>query len=134
MLDATGVFKNSKADNIKVNNWDITISNANNKDDENKILIKNTNINVTGKINKESSLNYKLKIKNSGSIDAYLYSIVNINDSNLDVKFEVDNKELKKGYILKSGSTINVDMIITSKADDTIDLNLESQLVFNQYK
>lgn len=118
------------------NNWKITIKSSEaklNESSANPVAIEKSNIKLSGNLqNENSSINYKIKITNEGSIDAYLYNIFNSN-SNIDLKLLVNNEELKAGTILKAGKSIDVDLTIKSKVNESTDFENNLKLVFNQY-
>ena len=138
MLDSFGILSANSVDTIDSDNWNVIV-----ETNEPTIIgssvvssteVKKTDIKVNGTLkNQEDTITYDLKIKNNGSIDAYLYSITSNNDD-LDVKCLNGEEELKSGLVLEAGEAINTKMIVRSKKDDSYDFNLEVQLVFNQYK
>lgn len=137
MLDKSDTkLSNDSVSDITSNNWKIDItSNEPNLTEStvNKIAIDKTNIKVSGNLqNQNSEITYTLKIKNNGSIDAYLYSIINSN-GDLDIKLIENNKELKTGKILKAGDAMDITLKIKSKKTESFDFENDLKLVFNQY-
>ena len=132
MLDKSGMklSGNSTTNSLESNSFDVSITTS---EKDKVISIDKTNIKVSGIIddnNKEYM--YNLNIKNKGTIDTYLYSIVT-EDSNLDVKLLYNDKELSQDKILKPKDEINVTLVIKSKNEESIDFNTNIKLVFNQY-
>ena len=132
MFDKAGMklSGNSTTTSLESDSFDINITTS----EKNKVIsIDYTNIKVSGTIddsNKEYK--YNLNIKNKGTIDTYLYSIVT-EDSNLDVKLLYNDKELSQDKILKSKDEINATLLIKSKNEESIDFDTNIKLVFNQY-
>ena len=132
MLDKSGMklSGNSTTNSLESNSFDVSITTS---EKDKVISIDKTNIKVSGIIddnNKEYM--YNLNIKNKGTIDTYLYSIVT-EDSNLDVKLLYNDKELSQDKILKSKDEINATLLIKSKNEESIDFDTNIKLVFNQY-
>lgn len=137
MLDNFGVLKVNSVDNINSDTWNIEVEATEPLITGSSIVnhteVKNTDIKVNGNLkNMDDTITYELKIKNSGSIDAYLYSIIN-NDENIQINYLNEEEELENGFVLKSGETVNVKMVLQSKNDSSYDFNLDTQLIFNQY-
>lgn len=136
MLDSFGVLSDS-IDSVDSDKWSIKISASKPEIKGSSVVnsteIKKTDIKINGNLKgSEDIITYDLKIKNNGSIDAYLYTIIN-NDNNLVIKYLNGQEELKDGFILKSGKHIDVKMIIKCKDNNPYDFNLNAQLIFNQY-
>ena len=132
MLDKSGMklSGNSTTNDLKTNNFDIDITTS---DSDKVISIDKTNIKVSGTLddnNKE--IRYNLNVKNKGTIDTYLYSVV-VDDTNLDVKVLNGNKELTDDTIIKSKDNLDIILVITKKNEDSIDFDTNIKLVFNQY-
>lgn len=132
MFDKAGMklSGNSTTTSLESDSFDINITTS---EKDKVISIDYTNIKVSGTIddsNKEYK--YNLNIKNKGTIDTYLYSIVT-EDSNLDVKLLYNDKELSQDKILKSKDEINATLLIKSKNEESIDFDTNIKLVFNQY-
>lgn len=133
MLDKTGILSKNGDNIILSNHWNIDIKVDNTKvlkDSKLDIETKKTDIKITGNIKKEDVVTYDLIVNNKGSIDAYLFAIVNSNED-LDISYKVDDKDLEIGTVLKSKEKIKVTLTISSKEDK--DINLNNKLVFNQY-
>lgn len=132
ILDKSGMklSGNSTTNSLKSDNFDISITTV---DSDKIISIDKTNIKVSGTIddnNKE--YRYNLNIKNKGTIDTYLYSIVN-SDSNLSVKLLYNDLELNQDKILKAKESIDVILVINNKNEESVDFDTNIKLVFNQY-
>ena len=132
MLDKSGMklSGNSATNDLKANNFDIDITTS---DSDKVISIDKTNIKVSGTLddnNKE--IRYNLNVKNKGTIDTYLYSVV-VDDTNLDVKVLNGDKELTDDTIIESKDNLNIVLVITKKNEDSIDFDTNIKLVFNQY-
>lgn len=132
MLDKSGMklSGNSATNDLKANNFDIDITTS---DSDKVISIDKTNIKVSGTLddnNKE--IRYNLNVKNKGTIDTYLYSVV-VDDTNLDVKVLNGDKELTDDTIIKSKDNLDIILVITKKNEDSIDFDTNIKLVFNQY-
>lgn len=132
MLDKSGMklSGNSVTNDLKANNFDIDITTS---DSDKVISIDKTNIKVSGTLddnNKE--IRYNLNVKNKGTIDTYLYSVV-VDDTNLDVKVLNGDKELTDDTIIKSKNNLDIILVIKSKNEDSIDFDTNIKLVFNQY-
>lgn len=137
MLDKSDMkLSNDSVSDIASNNWKIEItSNEPNliESTVNPIDIDKTNIKLSGNLqNQNSEITYKLKIKNNGSIDAYLYSIINSN-VDLDIKLIENKEELKTGKVLKAGEIMDITLKIKSKKAESLDFENDLKLVFNQY-
>ena len=131
MLDKSGMKLSSDSiTSLKSNYFDINITTS----EKDKIInIDKTNIKVSGTIddnNKE--YRYNLNIKNKGTIDTYLYSIVT-EDSNLNVNILYNDKELTDNTIIESKDELDVILLISSKNEENIDFDTNIKLVFNQY-
>ena len=136
MLDNSGVLSANSVDDIESSNWNIKIEASEpivGSSTVSSTEINKTNININGTFKSiDDTITYDLKIKNNGSIDASLYTIIS-NDENIQIKYLNGEEELKSGFVLESGKTITVKMILQSKKDSSYDFNLETQLIFNQY-
>mgnify|MGYP004672810151 CR=1 FL=1 len=136
LLDKSGTKLSNNSTSIESSNWkiliemgqkDLSLSTINSMD------IDKTSIKIMGHMEGENSIvKYDLEIKNTGSIDAYLYSILNTNDK-IDVKILVKNEELKSGTILKKGEVISASLVIKSKVNENFDFSDTIKLIFNQY-
>lgn len=132
MLDKSGMklSGNSTTNDLKANNFDIDITTS---DSDKVISIDKTNIKVSGTLdNTTNEIKYNLKVKNKGTIDTYLYSIV-VDDANLDVKVLNGDKELTDDTIIKSNDNLDIVLLITKKNGESIDFDTNIKLVFNQY-
>lgn len=132
MLDKSGMklSGNSTTNDLKANNFDIDITTS---DSDKVISIDKTNIKVSGTLdNTTNEIKYNLKIKNKGTIDTYLYSIV-VDDANLDVKVLNGDKELTDDTLIKSNDNLDIVLLITKKNGESIDFDTNIKLVFNQY-
>lgn len=132
MLDKSGMklSGNSTTNDLKSNNFDIDITTS---DSDKVISIDKTNIKVSGTLddnNKE--IKYNLNVKNKGTIDTYLYSVV-VDDTNLDVKVLNGDKELTDDTIIESNNNLDIILVITKKNEENIDFDTNIKLVFNQY-
>lgn len=137
MLDKSDMkLSSDSVSDIASNNWKIEITSDEPNLIEstvNKVAIDKTNIKLSGNLqNQNSEITYTLKIKNNGSIDAYLYSIINSN-VDLDIKLIENNEELKTGKILKAGEIMDITLKIKSKKTESLDFENDLKLVFNQY-
>ena len=132
MLDKSGMklSGNSTTNDLKANIFDIDITTS---DSDKVISIDKTNIKVSGTLdNTTNEIKYNLKIKNKGTIDTYLYSIV-VDDANLDVKVLNSDTELTDDTIIKSNDNLDIVLVITKKNGESIDFDTNIKLVFNQY-
>ena len=131
MLDKTGMkLSGNSTTSLESNSFDIDITTS---DSDKVISIDKTNIKVSGTlddINKE--IKYNLNVKNKGTIDTYLYSIV-ADDTNLDVKVLNGDKELTDDTIIKAKENLDITLVITKKNAENIDFDTNIKLVFNQY-
>lgn len=136
MLDKSDMkLSSDSVSDIVSNNWKIEITSDEPNLYEstvNQVIIDKTNIKLSGNLqNQDSEITYTLKIKNNGSIDAYLYSIINSN-ADLDIKLIENNEELKIGKVLKAGNDMAVTLKIKSKKAESLDFENDLKLVFNQ--
>ena len=132
MLDKSGMklSGNSTTNDLKTNNFDIDITTS---DSDKVISIDKTNIKVSGTLDDNNSeIKYNLKVKNKGTIDTYLYSIV-ADDTNLDVKVLNGDKELTDDTIIESKDHLDIVLVVKSKNAEKIDFDTNIKLVFNQY-
>lgn len=132
MLDKSGMklSGNSTTNDLKANNFDIDITTS---DSDKVISIDKTNIKVSGTLDDTSSeIKYNLNVKNKGTIDTYLYSVV-VDDTNLDVKVLNGDKELTDDTIIKSNDNLDIVLVITKKSEESVDFDTNIKLVFNQY-
>lgn len=132
MLDKSGMklSGNSTTNDLKANNFDISITTS---DSDKVISIDKTNIKVSGTLDDNSSeIRYNLNVKNKGTIDTYLYSVV-VDDTNLDVKVLNNDEELTSDTIIESKDHLDIVLVVKSKNDDRIDFDTNIKLVFNQY-
>lgn len=131
MLDKSGMkISGNSTTALKSDSFDINITTS---EKDKVISIDKTNIKVSGTINDTNKeYKYNLNIKNKGTIDTYLYSIVT-SDSNLDVKLLYNDSELSQDTMLKPKDEINVTLVIKSENDDSVDFDTNIKLVFNQY-
>ena len=132
MLDKSGMklSGNSTTTNLDFDRFNVSITTS---DKDKVISIDKTNIKVSGTIddmNKEYK--YNLNIKNKGTIDTYLYSVV-VDNPNIDVIVLNGNKELTDNTIIKANDEINAILVIKSKNEEIIDFDTNIKLVFNQY-
>ena len=131
MLDKSGMkLSGNSTTSLESNSFDIDITTS---DSDKVISIDKTNIKVSGTlddINKE--IKYNLKVKNKGTIDTYLYSIV-ADDTDLDVKVLNGDKELTDDTIIKAKENLDITLVITKKNAENIDFDTNIKLVFNQY-
>lgn len=131
MLDKSGMrLSGNSTTSLESNSFDIDITTS---DSDKVISIDKTNIKVSGTlddINKE--IKYNLNVKNKGTIDTYLYSIV-ADDTNLDVKVLNGDKELTDDTIIKAKENLDITLVITKKNAENIDFDTNIKLVFNQY-
>lgn len=133
IIDNTKVLSTDTV-SIESNQWAVYILDKSESEQNNLSLdIKKTTVNIAGKINSGESITYDIEIKNEGSIDAYLYSIVNNNTDNVNIKYLDGDKELEPGFILNALESKSVKLVIEAKNDSTVDVDLNSKLVFNQY-
>lgn len=126
LVNNTGILAGNSVLDVEGNNWDLEI-----KSNNDSIKIKNTDINVSGKIEANNSLEYDITIKNKGSIDAYLYSIINTGNEKVNVKYLRGDKELETGFVLKRGEEVNLKLVL--EAIENAEFNIDSGLIFNQY-
>lgn len=132
MLDKSGMklSGNSTTNDLKTNIFDIDITTS---DSDKVISIDKTNIKVSGILNDNNSeIKYNLNVKNKGTIDTYLYSVV-VDDTNLDVKVLNGDKELTSDNIIESKDNLDIVLVVKSKNEDSIDFDTNIKLVFNQY-
>ena len=132
MLDKSGMklSGNSTTNDLKANNFDISITTS---DSDKVISIDKTNIKVSGTLDDNNSeIKYNLNVKNKGTIDTYLYSVV-VDDTNLDVKVLNGDKELTDDTIIESKDNLDIVLVVKSKNEDSIDFDTNIKLVFNQY-
>lgn len=131
MLDKSGMkLSGNSTTSLESNSFDIDITTS---DSDKVISIDKTNIKVSGTlddINKE--IKYNLNVKNKGTIDTYLYSIV-ADDTDLDVKVLNGDKELTDDTIIKAKENLDITLVITKKNAENIDFDTNIKLVFNQY-
>lgn len=131
MLDKSGMkLSGNSTTSLESNSFDIDITTS---DSDKVISIDKTNIKVSGTlddINKE--IKYNLNVKNKGTIDTYLYSIV-ADETDLDVKVLNGDKELTDDTIIKAKENLDITLVITKKNAENIDFDTNIKLVFNQY-
>ena len=131
MLDKSGMkLSGNSTTSLESNSFDIDITTS---DSDKVISIDKTNIKVSGTlddINKE--IKYNLNVKNKGTIDTYLYSIV-ADDTDLDVKVLNGDKELTDDTIIKAKENLDITLVITKKNAENIDFDTNIKIVFNQY-
>lgn len=132
ILDKSGmkISGNSTSD-LEANNFDISITTS---DATNNISIEKTNIKVSGTFddnNKEYK--YKLNIKNKGTIDTYLYSVV-VDNSNIEAKLLYNDEEISQDKIIKANEEIDAILVVKSKNEENTDFDTNIKLVFNQYE
>ena len=75
---------------------------------------------------------YKLNIKNKGTIDTYLYSVV-VDDANIDAKLLYNDEEIGQDKVIKANEEINTILVVKSKNEENTDFDTNIKLVFNQY-
>ena len=131
MLDKSGMkLSGNSTTSLESNSFDIDITTS---DSDKVISIDKTNIKVSGTLDDNNSeIKYNLKVKNKGTIDTYLYSIV-ADDTNLDVKVLNGDKELTDDTIIKAKENLDITLVITKKNAENIDFDTNIKLVFNQY-
>ena len=131
MLDKSGMkLSGNSTTSLESNSFDIDITTS---DSDKVISIDKTNIKVSGTLDDNNSeIKYNLKVKNKGTIDTYLYSIV-ADDTDLDVKVLNGDKELTDDTIIKAKENLDITLVITKKNAENIDFDTNIKLVFNQY-
>ena len=131
ILDKSGMnLSGNSTTNLDSDSFNISITSSSS---DNPISIDKTNIKVSGTIDDtKNNIEYKLNIKNRGTIDTYLYSIV-VDDNNLDVKLLNKDKELNDDTIIKAKDELDVTLVISKKSEESIDFDTNIKLVFNQY-
>ena len=131
ILDKSGMkLSGNSTTNLDSDSFNISITSSS---IDNPISIDKTNIKVSGTIDDtKNNIEYKLNIKNKGTIDTYLYSIV-VDDNNLDVKLLNKDKELNDDTIIKAKDELDVTLVISKKSEESIDFDTNIKLVFNQY-
>ena len=131
MLDKSGMkLSGNSTTSLESNSFDIDITTS---DSDKVISIDKTNIKVSGTLDDNNSeIKYNLNVKNKGTIDTYLYSIV-VDDANLDVKVLNGDKELTDDTIIKSNDNLDITLVIAKKNEESIDFDTNIKLVFNQY-
>ena len=131
ILDKSGMkLSGNSTTNLDSDSFNISITSSSS---DNPISIDKTNIKVSGTIDDtKNNIEYKLNIKNRGTIDTYLYSIV-VDDNNLDVKLLNKDKELNDDTIIKAKDELDVTRVISKKREESIDFDTNIKLVFNQY-
>ena len=131
ILDKSGMnLSGNSTTNLDFDRFNISITSSS---IDNPISIDKTNIKVSGTIDDtKNNIEYKLNIKNRGTIDTYLYSIV-VDDNNLDVKLLNKDKELNDDTIIKAKDELDVTLVISKKSEESIDFDTNIKLVFNQY-
>ncbi len=131
ILDKSGMnLSGNSTTNLDFDRFNISITSSS---IDNPISIDKTNIKVSGTIDDtKNNIEYKLNIKNKGTIDTYLYSIV-VDDNNLDVKLLNKDKELNDDTIIKAKDELDVTLVISKKSEESIDFDTNIKLVFNQY-
>ena len=131
ILDKSGMkLSGNSTTNLDSDSFNISITSSSS---DNPISIDKTNIKVSGTIDDtKNNIEYKLNIKNRGTIDTYLYSIV-VDDNNLDVKLLNKDKELNDDTIIKAKDELDVTRVISKKSEESIDFDTNIKLVFNQY-
>lgn len=133
MIDNTKVLSTDTA-SIESNKWEVCLlNNSESKQNDLSLDIEKTTINIKGKITGGESIIYDLEIKNKGSIDAYLYNIINNNTDNINIKYLNEDENLETGFILKASESKSVKLVIEAKDNQDIDIDLNSKLIFNQY-
>jgi len=131
MLDKSGMkLSGNSTTSLESNSFDIDITTS---DSDKVISIDKTNIKVSGTLDDNNSeIKYNLNVKNKGTIDTYLYSIV-ADDTDLDVKVLNGDKELTDDTIIKAKENLDITLVITKKNAENIDFDTNIKLVFNQY-
>lgn len=131
MLDKSGMkLSGNSTTSLESNSFDIDITTS---DSDKVISIDKTNIKVSGTLDDNNSeIKYNLNVKNKGTIDTYLYSIV-ADDTNLDVKVLNGDKELTDDTIIESKDHLDIVLVVKSKNAEKIDFDTNIKLVFNQY-
>ena len=118
MLDKSGMkLSGNSTTSLESNSFDIDITTS---DSDKVISIDKTNIKVSGTLDDNNSeIKYNLNVKNKGTIDTYLYSIV-VDDANLDVKVLNGDKELTDDTIIKSNDNLDITLVIAKKNEESI--------------
>ena len=131
MLDKSGMkLSGNSTTSLESNSFDIDITTS---DSDKVISIDKTNIKVSGTLDDNNSeIKYNLNVKNKGTIDTYLYSIV-ADDTDLDVKVLNGDKELTDDTIIESKDHLDIVLVVKSKNEEKIDFDTNIKLVFNQY-
>ena len=131
ILDKSGMnLSGNSTTNLDFDRFNISITSSS---IDNPISIDKTNIKVSGTLDDNNSeIKYNLNVKNKGTIDTYLYSIV-ADDTNLDVKVLNGDKELTDDTIIKAKENLDITLVITKKNAENIDFDTNIKLVFNQY-
>ena len=131
ILDKSGMkLSGNSTTNLDSDSFNISITSSSS---DNPISIDKTNIKVSGTIDDtKNNIEYKLNIKNRGTIDSYLFSFV-VDDNNLDVKLLNKDKELNDDTIIKAKDELDVTLVISKKSEESIDFDTNIKLVFNQY-
>ena len=113
MLDKSGMkLSGNSTTSLESDNFNISITAT---DSSNQISIDKTNIKVLGTLDDTTNeIRYNLNVKNKGTIDTYLYSVV-VDDANLDVKVLNGDKELTDDTIIKSKDNLDIILVIKSK-------------------
>ena len=131
ILDKSGMkLSGNSVKDLETNSFDVSITTS---DSTNNISIEKTNIKVSGTFddnNKEYK--YKLKIKNKGTIDTYLYSIV-VDDTNVEAKLLYNDEEISQDKVIKANEEIETILVVKSKMEESTDFTANVKLVFNQY-
>lgn len=131
ILDKSGMkLSGNSTTDLEANSFDVSITTS---DATNNISIEKTNIKVSGTFddtNKEYK--YKLNIKNKGTIDTYLYSVV-VDDANIDAKLLYNDEEIGQDKVIKANEEINTILVVKSKNEENTDFDTNIKLVFNQY-
>ena len=131
MLDKSGMkLSGNSTTSLESNSFDIDITTS---DSDKVISIDKTNIKVSGTLDDNNSeIKYNLNVKNKGTIDTYLYSIV-ADETDLDVKVLNGDKELTDDTIIESKDHLDIVLVVKSKNAEKIDFDTNIKLVFNQY-
>lgn len=136
MVFRSGMKFTDTKSTMKTDKWKITLKLKDEKltDSTSDEKVDKLSIKIKGHLNnKDSEIKYILSIKNSGTIDANLYSILNSNQD-IDVKLIDNGKEIKENLLVKAKEEKEIELIIKSNKDEELDFENDLKLVFNQYE
>ena len=132
ILDKSGMklSGNSTTNDLKSNIFDIDITTS---DSDKVINIDKTNIKLSGTLDDTTNeIRYNLNVKNKGTIDTYLYSIV-VDDPNIEVTLLDKDSEFNQNKLIKSNTSVDALLVVKSKIEENTDFDTNIKLVFNQY-